>query len=72
MWRDKVSINLRVYLDKELRGTYSELKAIRNAKDKSTAQLWVAIANISSRLDAIERKLGKPKNKELLESLDEM
>ena len=76
MWKDRISARLKVYLDKEVRGTWSSLKAIRQAKSKSNAQLWVAIANLSMKLDEIEQRLVKLEvrkgQKELIEALDDM
>jgi len=77
MWRSKVSPKLRKYLNKEVRASLQEVKAIKTAKKKSNAQLWCAIAHLSKQIDELNNKLlkleaKKKNNKKLEESLNDM
>jgi len=47
-WREKLNPILKEYLDSLIKDTYSEKKAYSKAKNPSNAQLWVALANLSS------------------------
>lgn len=49
-WRDKITPTLRLQLEKVIRNSADHKESITKAKDKKTAQLWVALALLSKDL----------------------
>ena len=47
-WHEKLNPIVKDHLDALIKDTYSEKKAYNKAKSPSNAQLWVALANLSS------------------------
>lgn len=49
-WQDDLSPSFKLYLDKVIKNSAEHKDAILQAQDKKTAQLWIAIAQLSKEL----------------------
>ncbi len=56
-WRKEVDPIIKKYLEREIIEASKQEKAYKKAKDKSTAQLWCSIANLSKQIFDINLKL---------------
>jgi len=56
MWREKLNKELRYYLEKAIRESYSHKYAIDEAEDKGRAQLWIALAILFKKIADLELK----------------
>lgn len=63
-WRNDLDLVIEQNLNELILETKEYNYAIRNAKDKSKAQMWVALAIINSKLNSLSiNASGKPKSK---------
>jgi len=69
-WRNKIDPSLKPHLEKQILEATKQKKAYKKAKDKATAQLWCAIANLSKQifdlnleLDYLEKTTQKKKKR---------
>ena len=56
-WKEKLDSKTRKHVEAHLRATFGSRDAIINSKDKKTAQLWVAIANLSEEILKLNMKI---------------
>tara|TARA_Y100000034_G_C6735937_1_gene326328 strand:- start:42 stop:419 length:378 start_codon:yes stop_codon:yes gene_type:complete len=76
VWRKNVDPIIKDYLDLQVRETTKFKQAYEKAKNKSNAQLWIAIANMTKHLFNLELKIKylegtiKDLNEKFLESTE--
>ena len=58
-WREDLDPEVRRKMDKLLRRVESEKAAYKSSNFEATAQIWVALGEIYSRLDRLDRRLKK-------------
>ncbi|MBU0930099.1 MAG: hypothetical protein KJ623_03430 [Nanoarchaeota archaeon] len=49
-WRDNVEVYLRKHLELQIRESFKHKEAYENSQNPNTAQLWIAIANLSKEM----------------------
>ena len=58
VWRKVLHPSLKPHLEHQIKETFRHRKVIRRSNDPKTAQLWVAIANLTKDIYEIKQKLG--------------
>jgi len=56
-WRDKVDPIIKIHLEAHIKQTLQHKDAYNQAKDKGKAQIWIAVANLSKQIMALEIKI---------------
>lgn len=56
-WKDKVDMDIKAHLEKQVKETLKYKNAYLNAKNPADAQLWCAVAGLSKQLFDINLKL---------------
>jgi hypothetical protein len=56
-WKDNLEVGLKSHLEFQLKEVNKEVNNFKKAKDPSKAQLWVAIANLSKLVSALNMKI---------------
>lgn len=64
-WKKTLEPSLQSHLDFQLKESSKSIKSIKKAKEPSKAQLWVAVANLSRLVSALNLRV-----KELEEKLE--
>ena len=57
-WRKVLHPTLKPHLEHQIRETFKHRKVIRRAEDPKSAQLWIAVANLTRDIYEIKQKLG--------------
>ena len=58
-WREELDPEIKRKLEKILKRVKSEEEAYKNSKYESTAQIWVGMAELFSRIDRLDRRLKR-------------
>jgi hypothetical protein len=57
-WKNNLDSVLKSHLEFQLKEVMKQKKAFMEAKNPSNAQLWVAVANLSKLVSALNTKIG--------------
>lgn len=73
-WRKNVDPIIREHLESQIKNTLSYKKAYEEADNKSTAQLWIAVANLSKQSFNNSMKLNYIEDlmKDIVKKIDEI
>ena len=71
-WRDSVDKSLKEHLELQIKESFKYSSSIEKAKNKSQAQVWIAVANLSKEIFNLELKIKFLESvlKEMHESLE--
>ena len=56
-WREKVDRIIREHLEKQIKESSKHEESYSDAGNKANAQLWIAIANLSKRINDLSMKI---------------
>lgn len=73
-WRKNVDPLIREHLESQIKATMNYKKAYENADNKGTAQLWIAIANLSKQTFNTSMKINYIEDlmKDVIKKIDEL
>ena len=57
-WRKVLHPTLKPHLEHQISETFRHRKVISRSEDPKTAQLWVAVANLTKEIYEIKQKVG--------------